>query len=74
MYPEASSVDSVVSLPMRDGNLGCGGVHWHDSDVVSLPMRDGNAISAGLSSAGSIVVSLPMRDGNRNRPNRWTSG
>ena len=51
--------ESVLRLPMRDGNSFMG------SPVLRLPMRDGNSSGKSLKTFLSLVVlRLPMRDGN----------
>ena len=54
----------VLSLPMRDGNIGSGLFGKQEEQVLSLPMRDGNRNTYAVLGLRNTVLSLPMRDGN----------
>ncbi len=50
-----TTVGSVVSLPMRDGNRIPAAAEPITSNVVSLPMRDGNPQNSDFSSRNLTV-------------------
>ena len=57
-------LETVFSLPIRDGNvLEIERYCWGEL-VFSLPIRDGNRVATSTTQTTRVVFSLPIRDGN----------